>query len=117
MGGGGMAPAPTVITQAAGKLTIETKFNDQSITTVYNLDGSESTNTTQRGESKSKAHWDGASLVIETTSTFNGPNGAVTRTSKEVRSLSEDGKTMTVVTTSTGRDGTEQTRKRVYDKQ
>jgi hypothetical protein len=116
-GGGGMSTAVTTITQAGGKLTVETKFGDQTRTSVYNLDGSESTNTSQRGESKSKAHWDGDALVIETTSTFNGPNGAVTTTSKEVRTLSADGKVMTVVRTGPGRDGVETTRKTVYDKQ
>lgn len=107
--GAGMAPAPTTITQTDAKLTIETKFGDQVRTTNYNLDGSESTNPGRNGDSKSKAHWDGASLVIETTS-------ASGMTSKEVRSLSEDAKTMTVVTTRQGANG-ETTRKTVYDKQ
>src|ERR1041385_2757857 len=104
-----LAPAPTVITQTADKLTIETHFGDQVRTSTYNLDGSESTNPGRGGDSKSKAHWDGASLVIETTNASGS-------TSKSVRSLSADGKTMTVVTTSQGQNG-EQTRKTVYDKQ
>lgn len=116
-GGGGMGAAPITIDQTDAKLTVTRTFNDQTTTSVYNLDGSESTNTSPRGESKSKAHWDGASLVIETTSTFNGQNGPMTINSKEVRTLSADGKTMTVVSTRPGRDGTETTRKTVYDKQ
>lgn len=122
MGGGGMgggmnmANAIITISQAGGKLTIETKMGETTRSSVYNLDGSESVNTTGRGESKSKATWDGANLVITTESTFNGPNGAMTTTSKEVRSLSADGKTMTVTTTRTTPNG-EMTTKRVYDKQ
>jgi hypothetical protein len=115
-GGGGMATSATTITQTADKLIIETKRGENVTTATYNLDGTESTNTSQRGESKSKASWDGASLVINTESTFNGANGAMTVTSKEVRSLSADGKTMTVVRTSQTPNG-EQTRKTVYDKQ
>lgn len=108
-GGGMMGTAVTTITQAAGKLTIETKFGDQVRSSVYNLDGSESVNAGRNGDSKSKAHWDGAALVIETTS-------ASGMTSKETRTLSADGKTMTVVRVSQGANG-ETTRKTVYDKQ
>ena len=116
-GGGGMvASAAITITQSAGKLVIETKRGEQVATATYNLDGSESTNTTQRGESRSKASWDGSSLLIASESSFNGPNGAMTLTSKEVRSLSADGKTMTVVRTSQTPNG-EMTRKTVFDKQ
>jgi hypothetical protein len=115
-GGGGMANAVTTITQTATQLTIETKFGDQTRTATYFLDGKESTNQGRMGETKSKAHWDGASLVIESIGSMNGPNGAMTMSSKEVRTLSEDGKTMTVVTTRSGPNG-EVTSKRVYDKQ
>ena len=103
------AAAVTTITQTGDKLTIETKFGDQVRTSTYNLDGSESTNAGRGGDSKSKAHWDGATLVIETVNASGS-------TSKSVRSLSADGKTMTVVTTSQGPNG-ENTRKTVYDKQ
>lgn len=116
-GGGGMATAVTTITQTATQLTIETKFGDQTRTTTYFLDGKESTNQGRGGgETKSKTHWDGSSLVIESTGSFNGPNGAMTFTSKEVRTLGEDGKRMTVATTRSTPNG-EVTTKRVYDKQ
>ncbi len=114
--GGMMGSMVTTITQTDTKLVLETKMGENTRTSTYNLDGTESTNTTPRGESKSKVHWDGASLVIETTSSFNGPNGAMTTTSKEVRTLSPDAKIMTVVRTSQGPNG-ETTRKTVYDKQ
>lgn len=113
-GGSGMAAAVTTITQTAAKLTIEVKVGDNPPrVSNYNLDGSESINTTQRGESKSKASWDGASLVITTESSFNGN----TFTTKSVRSLSADGKTMTVTTTRPSQAGGETTTKQVYDKQ
>ncbi len=108
--------APLTITQTDKQL-VETRStpNGDRVST-YNLDGTESVNSTGRGESKSKAHWDGSSLVIETTSTFNGQNGEMTITSKEVRTLSADGKMMTVTATRTTPNG-ETTTKRVYDKQ
>jgi len=115
-GGGGMGTSLVTITQSATKLVVETKRGEQVTTATYNLDGSETTNTTQRGESKSKISWDGSSLVISSESSFSGPNGAMTVTSKEVRSLSADGKTMTVVRTSQTPNG-EMTRKTVFDKQ
>jgi hypothetical protein len=120
-GGAGPAPppppgamaAPLTITQSATELVTEQTFGDQVRKATYYLDGRESTNPGMRGgESKSKARWDGKSLVIETTSMM-GENAVTT---KVVRTLSEDGKVMTVVTTRPGPNG-ETTRKTVYDKQ
>jgi hypothetical protein len=121
MGGGGgggagaaMATATTVITQTADKLTLEIKMGEMSRSLAYTLDGKESVNPGMRGgEMKSIAKWDGANLVIESTAVM----GERTINSKEVRSLSADGKTMTVTTTRPGQDGTERTTKAVYDKQ
>jgi hypothetical protein len=116
-GGGAMRDAVTTITQTATELTIVTKFGENSRTITYKLDGSESVNPGMRGgETKSKVKWDGASLVIESVSNVTGPNGDMQVTSKEVRSLSADGKTMTVVSTRQGQNG-ETTRKTVFDKQ
>ena len=116
-GGGMMRDAVTTITQTATELTVVTKFGENSRTATYKLDGSESVNPGMRGgETKSKAKWDGATLVLEHVRNMSGPNGDMQMTSKEVRSLSADGKTMTVVTTSQGPNG-EMTRKMVYDKQ
>jgi len=116
-GGGMMRDAVTTITQTATELTLVTKFGENSRTSTYKLDGSESVNAGMRGgETKSKAKWDGATLVLEHVRNMSGPNGDMQMMSKEVRSLSADGKTMTVVTTSQGPNG-EMTRKMVYDKQ
>jgi hypothetical protein len=94
-GRGGGAPAgPITITQTAGDLT--QKRGEQTLT--YKLDGSESKNQVQgRGgmqDVASKAHWDGAKLIIETTRDMGG----MSITTKETRSLSADGKEMTVET-------------------
>ena len=115
-GGGMMRDAVTTITQTATELTLVTKFGENSRTATYKLDGTESVNSGMRGETKTKAKFDGATLVLEHVRNMSGPNGDMQVTSKEVRSLSADGKTMTVVTTSQGPNG-EMTRKMVYDKQ
>lgn len=116
-GGGMMANATWTITQTADKITIAIQAGEMNRTSTYTLDGKESVNPGMRGaEVKSTAKWEGASLVIESTQTMSGPNGDMTITSKEVRTLSEDGKTMTVVTTRVTPQG-ERTTKAVYDKQ
>lgn len=83
-GGRGGPAGPIEIKQTATTITIGPA--------TYKLDGSESVNEGRGGQMKSKAHWDGAKLVIETTRDMQG----MTMTSKEVRSLSADGKEMTV---------------------
>jgi hypothetical protein len=113
---GAMLAAPITITQSETELAESRTVMDQVRTTTYKLDGTETVNTTGRGESKAKARFEGGSLVIEITSTFNSPNGPVTTTSKEVRTLSADGKVMTITTTRQTPNG-ETTTKRVYDKQ
>ena len=115
MGGGNM-----VVKQEANLLTVErtrTGQDGQPVTTTmkYTLDGKESINTNQRGESKSIAKWsaDGKSLTVNTTSTFDRNGEAITMTSAAVWSL--DGAALKVVTTSTGPDGTERVITMVYD--
>ena len=119
MGGGrgmGMGNAPLAITQTDDKLVIEIKAETPR-TLTYALDGKESVNPGMRGaETKSKARWEGESLIIESATAMSTPNGDMTITAKEVRSMSADGKMMTVVTTTQTPMG-ERTMKRVYDKQ
>jgi hypothetical protein len=103
-GRGGRGPqGPVTIKQTPTEITIGQA--------TYKLDGSESVNQMQgRGgmtEAKSKAHWDGTKLVIETTRDIGGN----TVTSTETRSLSADGKEMTVETSFNGN-----TRKTVFTK-
>jgi len=73
------------------------------VTTVYNLDGSESKNTVQgRGgatEQVSKAVWDGAKLVVTTTINAGGTN------IEQKRVFAMEGGNLTIETTQPGRDG------------
>ena len=115
MGRRGGAPAasePIVVTQAANQLTI--KRGEQSL--VYKLDGSETANQMPgRGgpqEIKSKAHWEGSKLIIETMRDFQG----MSITQKELRSLSADGKEM-IVEQSVQTPQGERTTKQVYSKE
>ncbi len=107
-GGGGGAPAPMTVKQTATELTQEMTRGGNTMTTVYKLDGTESINKTQRGESKSIAKFDGAKLVIKTVA--EGPNGSMEATA--TWSLSEDGKELTIVRSTQRGD-----MKQVYTKQ
>jgi hypothetical protein len=103
-GGGGRGPAgPLVIKQTAAEIVIGPA--------TYKLDGSPSVNEGRGGQVTSTAKWDGAKLVIETTRDIQG----MTITTKEVRSLSADGKDMTVETAISTPQG-DQNRKQVYTK-
>jgi hypothetical protein len=93
--GGGMA-GPVTIKQSASELTQERTVGDNTMTTVYKLDGTESVSKTQRGESRSTAKFDGGKLVIKTT--MEGPNGATETTA--TWSLSADGRELTIVSAS-----------------
>ncbi len=101
-GRGGGGGGPQTIKQTATTLTIESEGRGGPVTMTYKLDGSESVNQVQgRGgmsEAKSKAHWDGSKLVIETTRDLGGN----TVTTTDTRSLSADGKEMTVETSFNG---------------
>jgi hypothetical protein len=119
-GGGGqrMGGGDFTATQDANLLSVSRTRTGQdgaATTTVskYTLDGKESVNTTQRGESKSTATWstDGKTLTVVTkTSTQNGE-----RVSTEAWTLT-DAKTLTVTSTRNGQDGTPVKTTMVYDK-
>jgi pectate lyase len=92
-GGRGGGGGPMTVKQTATELTQERTMGENTMTTVFKLDGTESVNKTQRGESKSTAKFDGAKLVIKTVS--EGANGPQETTA--TWSLSADGKELTVV--------------------
>ena len=103
-GGGGRGPAgPVVIKQTATEIVIGPA--------TYKLDGSPSVNEGRGGQATSKAKWDGAKLVIETSRDIQG----MSITTKETRSLSADGKDMTVDTATTTPQG-DFNRKTVFTK-
>ncbi len=92
-GGRGGGGGPFAVKQTAAELTQERTMGEATVTSVYKLDGTESVNKTQRGESKSVAKFDGGKLVIKTVA--EGPNGPAETTA--TWSLSGDGKELTIV--------------------
>jgi hypothetical protein len=74
-GFGGLGQAAT-ITQDASSLTITRTTQAGEFTSTYKLDGTESKNTLNfQGnavEQLSKAKWDGARLIVNTSMNFNG---------------------------------------------
>jgi hypothetical protein len=107
-----------VIEHKEPELVIKRKMNlptgeERTAESKYTTDGKDNTNEGFRGvTSKSKTRWEGDKLITE--STMETPRG--TMETKEVRSRSADGKTMTVEMTTKGgpREGT---RKLVFNKQ
>lgn len=118
MGGGQQwAEMTVVITQTAEALTIEQKTGEQALARTFHLDGRESMNAGMRGQQmKSTSTWEGAALVTTGTTSMDTPQGAMEIKTTETRTLSEDGKTMTVVTVSRTPRG-ERTRKVVFERQ
>lgn len=103
--GGGGAAGPITIKQTAADITIGMN--------TYKLDGSDTTITGGRGgDAHAKATWNGATLVITTTRDIQGS----TITMKDVRSLSADGKEMTVQSTTEGMPQGGGSRKTVFTK-
>jgi len=95
-GRGGFGGGAQTIRQSGNELSITSEGRGGPQTMTYKLDGSESTNKVMgRGgemDAKSKARWDGSKLVIETTREMGGNPVTIT----ETRTLSSDGKEMTV---------------------
>ncbi len=97
-GGGGRGPAgpqEITITQSATELTIERTMGQNTMKTIYKLDGSESVNTMGRGEIKSKTTWEGNKLVTK----YQQTRGENTVDVTETRSIEADG-TLKLVTQS-----------------
>lgn len=115
-GMGGMRPSELFITHSDSKMVIEQKMADRTTLLTYYLDGRESKNPGMRGnEMATKSTWAENTIVTDGENTFTTPMGSMTIKSHEVRSMSEDGKSMTIVSTATTPRG-EMTRKTVYDK-
>lgn len=109
-GGRGFMSGPMTITQTAATLTTEREGPNGAISTTYKLDGTEQTVSTQRGESKVKASWEGNTIVVFTTRP--GMEGTP-MTSKAVYAM--EGSHLVVSTTMTTPNG-EVTRKTYYKK-
>ena len=79
----------------------------RSLMSRYAFDGRETSNPGPGDAAvRSTAQWEGAALVIESVLTLTGPQGDMTLSTREVRSLSQDGRTMTLVATGTMPFGT-----------
>ena len=115
-GGRGMGMGSFSITHESEALVVKRKIEfqgeERTFESRHTTNGKENVNEGFRGSTiKSKTHWEGTKLISE--SVMETPNG--TRETKEIRSLSADGKTMTIEVTSKGGFG-EGTRKMVYNK-
>ena len=113
MGRGGGAPTEITmtITMSPTEMTVSRTTARGTSETKYALDGKENTSSTERGELKYKAVWEGNSLTISGTRTTQRGE----RPMNEVYSLSADGKVLTIVSTLTGQQG-ETIRKQVFNK-
>jgi hypothetical protein len=87
------------VKQTADRLTVTFPTEDGEQMNTYALDGSESSNIAGEATVKSKTKWEGVALVTDSSRKIEGPQGEVTLKTHEVRSLSDDKNTMTVVTT------------------
>ena len=113
-GMGGLGPTFSV-TQDEKTLTITRTMGENTMTTTYNLDGSDSKNMVMgrngQQEQISHAKWDGANLVVTRTQQM-GENSVEI---KQTFSLSADG-VLTIETTRPGQDGTPMSTKVQYKK-
>lgn len=102
-GGGGLGGAAEslVITQTGETLTIDQWSSRGARTLHYRLDGQPSTNPGPRGEVTTTSRWDGALIVTEGSQEVSTPRGDFSIDLVERRSLSADGRTMTVASTRT----------------
>ncbi|MBZ5495192.1 MAG: hypothetical protein LAP85_02225 [Acidobacteriia bacterium] len=111
-GGGGGGGAELTIKMTATEMTTSRMMGQNPVETKYVLDGKENTVNTGRGDMKYTATWNGDVLVISGSQT--GRDGTPSPIKYEY-SVSADGKTLTVATTSS-MGGTERVRKQIYDK-
>ena len=84
------------IRQTDERLIITEDDQGGGVMSSYTLDGKETTNRTGDATTKSKTRWEGVALVTDLTRSMETPRGNFDMKSREVRSLSEDGRTMTV---------------------
>lgn len=95
-GGFGGPAARLVITQSADLLTVEQQTPRGSRAVRYRLDGGESTSAGPRGDLVTTSSWDGPTLLTVGTMQMSTPRGDFSLDIIEQRSLSADGRTLTV---------------------
>jgi hypothetical protein len=97
----GPIPPPTAMTRKVDHkdpaLTVNEARSgaqgDMNVVMKYSTDGKETTNSLMGNDMKSKASWEGKTLVIASTANFGGADVKLT----DKWSLSDDGKTLTDV--------------------
>src|SRR3954462_8360381 len=100
--GDSQSPVTVVIKQTASDISVETRQEGQSETIVYRMDGSETEKPPpDNGPYKWRARWDGPKLITETHRNINSTAVTVL----EIRSLSGNGREMTVNRTLTVQHG------------
>lgn len=116
-----MAGGDFIVKQEGNLLTVDrTRTNrdgeKMTVTMKYTLDGKESINTSQRGDSKSVAKWsaDGKTLTINTSRTFEMNGETMNMKSVEVWTLT-DPKIITIQSTATTPNG-DRKMTMIYDK-
>ena len=101
-----------VIRQTPALLAIDRKTGERTETATFKLDGSESVNKAGGQDIKSTCRWSGSTLVTKSTMSREG----ITTEVSDVRSLSANGKVMTMdVTRKTARGDVKQ--KLIYNRQ
>ena len=102
-GGGlpGGAADTLVIMQTADVLAVERQSDRGSSTVRYRLDGTASTNPGPRGVLTTTSRWEGTLILTEGSQQVSTPRGEFSIDLVERRSLSADGRTMTVESTRT----------------
>lgn len=117
--GAGMAAQELTITQDGTTLRMTMTVMGEARTLSYAIGGGPSTNAAamgrMSGESVTTTTWNGNALITSGTTNVTTPQGAMSIQMREVRTVSADGKTMTVETTRTTQMG-ENTTKMVYTK-
>lgn len=117
--GGGMGNQEITVAHSGTTLRIVQTIGGEERVVTHAIGGASSTNTVgmgrMPGQFQSTTTWDGGKLVTMGTQKMTTPNGEMSSTITEVRSLSADGKTLTVETTTVNQMG-ENTRKMVYVK-
>jgi hypothetical protein len=84
------------IRQTDDRLIVTEQQADGAMMSNYPLDGKETTNNAGNAVTRSKTKWEGVAIVTDSTRTTDTGRGKLEMKSREIRSLSDDGRTMTV---------------------
>jgi hypothetical protein len=86
------------IRQTDDRLIVTEEASGGPVMSSFSFDGKEITNSAGNATTKSKTKWEGVAIVTDSTRTTDTGRGKFQMKSREIRSLSDDGRTMTVRT-------------------